>query len=97
MSKKFNSPLEAQFFGTEEISIANSGDDIIEGNHEWSFKPRAKYFSFMNYDECQVSINGSKPILLMREQGIYFQHPTQYIDSFVVLTDNVHYQVLGGF
>ena len=81
--------------GSPEIQTSVKGENIITEQGNWSYEPRVKHLSFMNYQSCTIRINDSDEIYLRELQGISLKEEGQYIDSFVIEDDGIEYQFIG--
>jgi hypothetical protein len=64
----------------------------------WSEKKYSFYkFSFHNFQECTVKINGSEPILLLADQGFESSDIDVEITSFIIEEVGITYQFIGAY
>lgn len=90
------------FYGSpSQLTTSGTNTEIVPdvpSNLNWSAKKFKFYkFSFHNFDQCTVSINGSQPILLLAEQGFETTEIDVPITSFIVYESNVRYQYIGAY
>lgn len=53
--------------------------------------------SFMNYQDCRISINNGTPIFLKAEQGFSSDRGDALISSFKILESNIEYQFISAY
>lgn len=88
--------MKLNVLGTSQIKTSLANEEIIPfAPEEWTEdRYRLKQFSFINYTDCQVKINGSDAIFLEAEQG--FDSPYgRDIYSFVIVTAGTQYSFVG--
>ena len=88
--------MYSTWIGSPNIEESVGGKNIIpKSPDDWSFDYNLKNFTFVNYQDCHVLINGSKnPIFLRQEQGIDYSG-TKGITSFIVVESGIEYTYIG--
>lgn len=88
--------MSSTWIGSPNIEVSVAGKNIIpERPDDWSFDYNLKEFTFINYQDCHVLINGSRtPIFIKQEQGIDYSG-SQGISSFTVVESGIEYNYIG--
>jgi hypothetical protein len=89
--------VTGNYKGTDklETSVGNVHEVIPAKKVDWTMGYRFKIFSFINKQDCLVSVNGSDPIFLEALQGFDIDEKFPAIESFIILQPNIQYQFLG--
>lgn len=80
----------SEFYGSSEMQSSKANEEIVPD------KVSFYKFSFMNSDDCQISINDSEPIFLPARTGFSSEQNDAMIGSFKILDDDIEYFWLGG-
>lgn len=86
-----NNNLLAGYMGSPSILTSAERQELI--------LPGVVYhkFSFFNYGECTILVNGSDPIFLAAEQGFSSDSSDTPIKSFVVVEADIKFNWIGAF
>ena len=93
-----NQRLGYGYLGTSRVETSSANQEIIPASpSDWTVKYQIHKFSFINYDETNVIINGTTNILLGVNEGFEMSYQDAPIYSFVIVNPNVRYKFIASY
>ena len=89
----------ANYFGSASLLTSVGDDELIQQHKPTGIDTFEAYkFSFINYANCTVKINGSDDaIYLNANQGFSCDYYDAPISTFTVVTAGIHYNYIGAY
>ncbi|MFI2856792.1 hypothetical protein ACH6EH_06600 [Paenibacillus sp. JSM ZJ436] len=91
-------PGPGGYVGSPNIFVSTANQELVTKHPTWSYPYAFREFSFLNYADCHVKINGSSdPIFLKAEQGFSMSLGLIPVKSFIVVESGIECQFIGAY
>jgi len=86
------------YLGTNKIEVSSLNQEIVpEKPSNWTIPYHLYKFSFINYQDVIVLINGDTEIFLKAGQGFEMNEIDKPITSFIIKDANVEYSYIAAY
>lgn len=91
--------LGSAYVGSPNKLTSTANQEIVQQHKPsgWTMAMKFYKFSFMNYQDCHVRINGSDPIFLAANQGFEMNEVDALIKTFEIIDSGIEYSYIGAY